>query len=338
MKNFGEPINTDGDESSPYMPNDSTLYFSSKGNSSIGGYDVFVSHKRNGEWAEPENLNMPINTPYDEINYRISNDRKFAYYASDRNEGYGKFDIYKITKGFDVVVDEEILAQFNGVDEDSLPTKTFLNEAALGYENSVSGSNSTTDKLVAQGGGAKIDAGDSQTLADLTNNKNLTVEKTSSNTISVSENFDDNPIRLSDFNQKALESSIKFNIPNSVQYRDDYSNSFIFEKVAHFGFASTMLTEYSKKVIQPVIDFINDNPSKQFTIRLYGHTDSKGSPKQNMVISTERVNNVKAYLESMGVKANMETKSFGESRPATASENEQNAVFNRREQVRVYVK
>ena len=57
-----------------------------------------------------------------------------------------------------------------------------------------------------------------------------------------------------------------------------------------------------------------------------------------MIISTERVNNAKAYLEAMGVKANMETKSFGESRPATASENEQNAVFNRRVQVRVYVK
>ena len=337
MENIGAPINTEDDESSPYMPNDTTLYFSSKGHSSIGGYDVFVSHKRNGAWTEPENLNMPINTPFDEINYRISNDRTFAYYSSDRSEGYGKFDIYKISKGFDVTVDENVLATFQDINEDSLPTEAFLSEKALAYENSANQKNTTTVNLVEQEGGATIGKGGEKDLANLTNDESLKVEKTGSNTISVTEKFDDSPINISDLNQKALENSINFNIPNKVQYRDDYSNSFIFEKVAHFGFNSVVLTEYSKKVIQPVIDFTKDNPGKKFTIRLYGHTDTKGSPKQNMIVSANRAQNVKAYLEQQGISANIETKSFGESRPAISTENDENSVFNRRVQVRVYV-
>ncbi len=308
MQNIGAPINTEDDESSPYMPNDTTLYFSSKGHSSIGGYDVFVSHKRNGAWTEPENLNMPINTPFDEINYRISNDRTFAYYSSDRSEGYGKFDIYKISKGFDVTVDENVLATFQDVNKDSLPTEAFLSEKALAYENTANQNNATANNLVEQEGGATIGKGGEKDLADLTNNENLKVEKTSANSISVTEKFDDSPINISDLNRRALENSINFNIPNKVKYRDDYSNSFIFEKVAHFGFNSVILTEYSKKVIQPVIDFAKDNPEKKFTIRLYGHTDKKGSPKQNMIVSAKRAENVKAYLEQQGISANIETK------------------------------
>lgn len=338
MTNMGEPINTISDESSPFMPNDSTLYFSSKGHSSIGGYDVFVSHKRNGKWQTPEDLNMPINTPYDEINYRVSSDRKFAYYASDRNEGYGKFDIYKITKGFDVIVDETLLATFDGVEEDSLPSKTFLDESALQYENDKSiAKNESSEKLIKQEGGAEIKGNEQNVLNELANDKSLTIEKTGKNTISVSETFDDLPINISELNQKALENAIKFNIPNKVKYRDDYSNSFIFEEVAHFGYNSTVLTEYSKKVIQPVINFLQDNPGKKFTIRLYGHTDSKGTPQQNMVIANERVNEVKNYLVQQGVKANFITKSFGESRPATSIETPKTAIFNRRVQVRVYL-
>lgn len=334
MQNLGAPINTAADESSPYMPNDTTLYFSSKGHSSIGGYDVFVSHKRNGQWTTPEDLNMPINTPFDEINYRISSDKKFAYYSSDRAEGYGRFDIYKITKGFSVEVDEELLAQFEGIPEDSLPAKTFLDEQTLDYINKAGGA---AEDLVAQEGGATIEKDEGEVLNELAKDENLTIEKTGKNTIEVTESFADNkPINVSDLNRKALENAIRFNIPDKVTYYDEYANTFIFEETAHFGFNSVMLTEYSKKVIQPIIDFIKDNPNANFTVRLYGHADSKGSPSNNMKVSKRRTLSVKEYLEQQGVEVEIITRSFGESRPAVMNETPETAIYNRRVQVRVY--
>ena len=51
-------INTEYDEESPFIhPDGITLYFSSKGHNSMGGYDVFSSiMSRNGKFTEPVNI------------------------------------------------------------------------------------------------------------------------------------------------------------------------------------------------------------------------------------------------------------------------------------------
>ena len=66
----GDIINSKYDESHPYLCNNGmTLYFSSTGHNSIGGYDIFVSHfdliKK--IWSKPTNVGYPLNTPYDNI-------------------------------------------------------------------------------------------------------------------------------------------------------------------------------------------------------------------------------------------------------------------------------
>ena len=48
-----------------------TLYFSSTGHNSMGGYDAFsVKLKENSTWGKIENLGFPINSTYDEILYK----------------------------------------------------------------------------------------------------------------------------------------------------------------------------------------------------------------------------------------------------------------------------
>ncbi len=96
-KNLGKTINTQFDENDVFLSNDgATLYFSSKGHTSIGGFDIFKSKKlHNGNWGKPENLGFPINSTFNEVTYYESNDNRFL--ASDREGGKGKFDIYKIT-------------------------------------------------------------------------------------------------------------------------------------------------------------------------------------------------------------------------------------------------
>ncbi|MGB0390977.1 MAG: OmpA family protein, partial [Salibacteraceae bacterium] len=97
LENMGSVLNTEQDEDTPFLVGDDLLYFSSKGHSSIGGYDVFYSKLNNGEWTNPQSLGIPINTPQDEISYvRSKKDPQTAFYASARVDGYGYKDVYKI--------------------------------------------------------------------------------------------------------------------------------------------------------------------------------------------------------------------------------------------------
>ncbi|MGB4230367.1 MAG: tetratricopeptide repeat protein, partial [Bacteroidales bacterium] len=56
-------INTPYDEEGVFIhPDGRTLYFSSKGHNSMGGYDIFRSVYQDGKWSKPVNLGYPINT------------------------------------------------------------------------------------------------------------------------------------------------------------------------------------------------------------------------------------------------------------------------------------
>ncbi len=94
---LGPAINTAMDEDAPFLSaNGKTLYFSSKGHKSMGGFDVFVSHLSDETlmWSTPENIGYPLNTPHDDIHYTWSADEKRVYFSSIRPEGYGDRDIY----------------------------------------------------------------------------------------------------------------------------------------------------------------------------------------------------------------------------------------------------
>lgn len=95
--NLGTIINTDKDEDGVFLLNDTTMYFGSKGHTGLGGFDIYKSIKRNGEWTAPVNVGFPINTPYNDLFFSITHDKAFAYVASDRHGSEGKLDIFEIS-------------------------------------------------------------------------------------------------------------------------------------------------------------------------------------------------------------------------------------------------
>ena len=83
--NLGVEINTPYDEDAPFLsPDGKTLYFSSTGHNSMGGFDIFISHFENGKWTKPVNIGVPINSAGDDIYFMIDSKMKYAYYSSNR--------------------------------------------------------------------------------------------------------------------------------------------------------------------------------------------------------------------------------------------------------------
>ncbi len=97
-ENLGPKINTKFNEESVFIhPDGKTLYFSSEGHNSIGGYDIFKSTLKNDQWSEAVNLGYPVNTVDDDVFFTITADGKTAFYSSERTTGFGGQDIYMIS-------------------------------------------------------------------------------------------------------------------------------------------------------------------------------------------------------------------------------------------------
>ena len=98
----GEPVNlntlnTPYNETTPcFSPDGLYMFFSSEGHGSMGGYDIFISKFREGNWTTPVNLGSPINSVDDDTHFKISPDGKKGYFSSIRKDGTGARDIYEV--------------------------------------------------------------------------------------------------------------------------------------------------------------------------------------------------------------------------------------------------
>ena len=96
--NAGSRLNTMYNENTPHITDDGELlYFSSQGHTTMGGYDVFLTHRQpDGSWAMPMNLGYPINTPDDDLNYIPEYGAQNAYFASATRGDDGDAGIYTL--------------------------------------------------------------------------------------------------------------------------------------------------------------------------------------------------------------------------------------------------
>lgn len=63
----GPGINTAEAEEFPTIAPDGSLYFSSKGWTGMGGFDIFHISGSKTQWGTPENLRYPTNSPGDDF-------------------------------------------------------------------------------------------------------------------------------------------------------------------------------------------------------------------------------------------------------------------------------
>ena len=89
-------VNTQFDEDGPFVSRDGkTLYFSSKGHNSMGGFDFFKLDLTDKN-AKPVRMPEPYNSLADDIFIDISNDEQHGFISSNRSGSIGDMDIFEI--------------------------------------------------------------------------------------------------------------------------------------------------------------------------------------------------------------------------------------------------
>jgi len=129
-KNLGPGINSPNDEDAPFISVDNrTLYFSSNGEKSIGGFDIFKSEmQEDSVWISSVNLGYPFNSTNDDIFYTTTLDGRRGYMTSFRKDGQGEKDIYEIYNDYLGLKDIAVLkGLIKTVDNKPIPEEFAIN-------------------------------------------------------------------------------------------------------------------------------------------------------------------------------------------------------------------
>ena len=96
--NLGPIINTEGNETFPYIHESGYLYFSSDGQVGLGGMDIYRSRHDGSNWSDAENLGYPINSSADDFGISFYPNNHSGFFTSNRVGGFGGDDIYTFCK------------------------------------------------------------------------------------------------------------------------------------------------------------------------------------------------------------------------------------------------
>jgi outer membrane protein OmpA-like peptidoglycan-associated protein/tetratricopeptide (TPR) repeat protein len=97
--NLGPVINSHYDERFPFLTrNGLTLFYSTNNLQSVGGFDILTTTFDPGSktWSSPENLGFPVNSSGNETYMDVAPDGMTAFLTSDRKDGYGENDLYRV--------------------------------------------------------------------------------------------------------------------------------------------------------------------------------------------------------------------------------------------------
>ena len=291
--NLGPKINTSYDEESPFIHLDAkTLYFSSKGHNSMGGFDLFDTKvdPRTGLVVAPtENLSYPINTFADETFISWSADGLRAYFSSVREGGMGEEDIYLLTRPKEEEATHVVI--FRGRIKDA------VSKSPVGATITVV--DDETEKVVAT---FTANSSTGKFLFVLEPSKNYAIEVEAPKHMFHSENI---------------------NIPESKGFQM-ITDSILLEvpkpghKVALFNIFfedhSSKLKLDSHYELTKIVNLLTNH--KSMKIQIMGHVFTEKDVESNMKLSEERAKAVVDYLKGKGIVATrLTTKPMGNTTP-----------------------
>jgi len=312
-ENLGPPVNTIGEEYSPFIAADGvTLYFSSNGRMGLGGQDIFVTRFVNGKWTEPKNLGEPYNTKYDDIFFSVPASGEYIYFArgdSITKEGDTITHIYRVKLRPELAPSPVTLVKGRVYDASTGgPLRARVTVELLETGETVqrvetdpySGAFSLIlPKRALYGVTAEALAGD---FTYSSFNYDLTDEKT----------YRESNLEIG---LQPVRAGASFSVRNFL-----------------FDFDSDKLRPESAPELARLSAFMKEHPNIKIIIE--GHTDDVGDENYNQALSERRAKAVMEALAGMGVKrSRMKAVGYGETKPLVPNDTEENRQLNRRVEI-----
>ncbi len=338
--NIGSKINTPFDEECVSIsPDGNTLYFSSRGHNSIGGYDVFRSDKNDlGEWSPAVNIGYPVNTPDDDVFYTVTPVGKYAYYSANRMGTLGGRDIFRILylgaeKEFIMTTEDVLIAGIL----DTTRRGFLTSPGVITIDTTFILTGKVMDGVSKDGVMAQIefiDADQSKVVATTLSNdsgsytarlpegKAYGVEINAKgylfflDMVDITGEQPEEPIRR-DFSLEKVEVGTKVVLEN------------IF-----FETNKATLKPESYPQLEQVLKFLDSNSTVRMEIS--GHTDNVGSLKLNTNLSQARAESVVRYLVERGVDpSRLDSKGYAFSQPVAPNDTPEGRAKNRRVEFKI---
>jgi outer membrane protein OmpA-like peptidoglycan-associated protein/tetratricopeptide (TPR) repeat protein len=336
--NLGATINTPYDEEGVFIdPDNNTLFFSSRGHNSMGGYDIFKSEFVEGRWTAPVNLGYPINTPDDDVFFTLGMNGQRGYYSSKKGDGYGGHDLYLITflgasKPLVLHSGSVVLAHnhpafapqpASPIEQNTVLEGVILDDFTL---TPLQATIEITDNIKNELLASFESSGESGTyLISLKPGKNYGITVSRPDYLFYSENFN--------IPENAEATKIKKDILlNKLEVGSKVVLNNIF-----FDFNKATLRNESIAELERVYKLLTETPTLK--IEISGHTDNVGSASYNQKLSENRAKAVVDFLLERGIgSARLQFMGYGMTQPVVSNDTEQDRQQNRRTEFKVIEK
>ncbi len=334
-ENLGPIINTEFGEEGVFMhPDGKTLYFSSQGHNSLGGYDIFKSvfDQTTKKWSVPENIGFPVNTTDDDVFFVVSADSKHGYYTSVNSNGFGGRDLYMIT--------------FLGSEKNDNSKETDIAKTDVKIEKKQEDPQAKltilkgiiSDELTKKPLDATVEIIDNQLNKIITSFNSNSFSGKYLISLPAGKNYG-----IAVKKNGYLFHSENFNIPDTAAFQEiskDISlkklevGSTIVLKNIFYDFDKATLRQESTNELERLLKLLNEMPS--LNIEISSHTDSKGANDYNAKLSENRAKSVVDFLIKSGISPDrLVSKGYGEEKPISTNETEEGRQLNRRTEFKI---
>jgi outer membrane protein OmpA-like peptidoglycan-associated protein/tetratricopeptide (TPR) repeat protein len=292
--NLGPSVNTEGQETFPFINSEGDLYFSSNGFNGLGGLDVFVvrDFENKRELKQPmalENIGRPINSPMDDFGYYENLGTKEGFFTSNRDGGKGDDDIYSFTV-------PECEQTVEGVVRDR-ETETPIVGAKVTLLDA--DSNALNQQIVGADG--------VYTFEKLACEKEYLIRIEADTYATVEQRFTTPKKR-----QKLELKSVL--VKDEIELEPCADLAKILDiPIIYFDFDKFNIRRDAELELQKVLAVLNKYPT--MTIDIRSHTDCRATAAYNERLSENRAKSTRQYLIDNGITAvRLTAKGYGESR------------------------
>ena len=256
-----------------------SLLFSSDRAGGYGGMDLYETHwdPQQQQWSDPVNMGSDVNTEGDEIYPRVVGDA--LYFASNGMEGFGGYDIYRMSFINDVLVPGTLFHYL-------FPVNTVYNDFGIFFDG-------TEGYFISDRRGA---AGKD----DIYSFDNTISPLSSESAIGVSAEYSAmvgnlNLISgLGNSNTESFETEVRQSLIYPLPSAGDLLVS------VYFDFNSSGLSDEARENLRNVVETMGFNDLN--AISVIGYADEFGTEKYNLKLSRQRAMTVAEFFSDQGAK------------------------------------